>query len=77
MKLEPTKKLLPLPLRKNVRIRSFSGRYFPALWLNMEICNPLFSIRKRENTDQKNSKYGHFLHSVPFTEKRWILFLQA
>ena len=24
----------------------------------------LYSVQMRENTDQKNSKYGHFLHSV-------------
>ena len=34
---------------KSVCIRSFSGRYFPAFGLN---------------TDQKNSEYGDFLHSV-------------
>ena len=33
---------------KSVRIRSFSGPYFPAFGLN---------------TDQKNCKYGHFSHS--------------
>ena len=36
-------------LRESVRIRSFSGPY---------------SVRMRENTDQKNSEYGHFLHSA-------------
>ena len=35
---------------KSVRIRSFSGPYFPA-----------FGIR--ENTDQKNPEYGHFSRS--------------
>ena len=35
---------------KNIRIRRFSCRYFPAFVL-------------KENTDQKNSKYGHFLRS--------------
>ena len=33
---------------KSVRIWSFSGPYVPAFGLN---------------TDQKNSEYGHFLHS--------------
>ena len=33
---------------KSVRIRSYSGPY---------------SVRMRENTDQNNSKYGHFLRS--------------
>ena len=34
---------------KSVRIRSFSG---------------LYSVRMRENTDQKNFEYGHFSRSV-------------
>ena len=34
---------------KSVRIRSFTYPYFPAFGLN---------------TDQKNSEYGHFSHSV-------------
>ena len=34
---------------RGVRIRSFSGPYFPVF---------------RLNTDQKNSKYGHFSGSV-------------
>ena len=33
---------------KSVRIRSYSGPY---------------SVRMRENMDQNNSEYGHFLHS--------------
>ena len=33
---------------KSVRIRSYSGPY---------------SVRMRENADQNNSKYGHFLRS--------------
>ena len=36
---------------ESVRIRSFSGPYFPAFELK---------------TDQKNSKYGHFSRSDPF-----------
>ena len=44
---------------KSVRIRSFSGTYFPAFELNME----RYSVWMWENMDQKNSKYGHFLHS--------------
>ena len=35
----------------NVRIRSFSGLYFPA-------------VRMRKNMDQKKSEYGHFSCSV-------------
>ena len=34
---------------KNVCIQSYSGPYFPVFGLN---------------TDQNNSEYGHFLHSV-------------
>ena len=40
---------------KSVRYRCFSGLYFPAFGLNSP-----YSVRLRENTDQKNSKYGHF-----------------
>ena len=43
---------------KNVRIRSFSGPYFPAFELNIST----YSVRMRENKDQKNSEYGHFSH---------------
>ena len=46
---------------KSVRIRSFSGPYFPAFELNTE---RYYSVRMRENTDQKNSEYGHFLRSA-------------
>ena len=41
---------------KSVRIRSFAGPYFPVFGLNTE----RYSVRMRENTDQKNSEYGHF-----------------
>ena len=40
---------------KSFRIRSYSGPYFPAFGLNTERYAAL-----RENTDQKNSEYGHF-----------------
>ena len=49
---------------KIVRIRSISGRYFPAFRMNTDrysICP--YSVQIRENTDQKNSEYGHFLPS--------------
>ena len=42
---------------ESVRIRSFSGPYFPAFGLNTE------RYGMRENTDQKNSDYGHFSRS--------------
>ena len=38
---------------KSVRIRSFSGPY---------------SVRMRENADQKNSKYGHFSRSAAWAD---------
>ena len=37
-----------------VRIRSYSGPYFPAP----------YAVRMRENSDQNNSEYGHFLRNV-------------
>ena len=45
---------------KSVRIRSFSGHYFPAFGLNTE----RYSVWMRENKDQKNFEYGHFSRSV-------------
>ena len=51
---------------KNVRIQSYSGPHFPVFGLNTEILRiSPYSVRKRENTDQNNSEYGHFLRSVP------------
>ena len=41
---------------KCVRIRSYSGPYFPTFG-NTD------SVRVWENTDQSNSEYGHFLRS--------------
>ena len=38
---------------KSVRFRSFSSSY---------------SVRMRENTDQKNSEYGHFSRSAYYAE---------
>ena len=49
-------KLIHCP--KSVRIRSFSGPYFSALSISS------YSVRIRENKDQKNSEYGHFSRSV-------------
>ena len=52
---------------KSVRIRSFSGPCFPAFGLNTERYSveilriSPYSVRIRENTGHKNSKYGHFL----------------
>ena len=47
---------------KSVRIRSYSGPYFPAFGLN---------------TDQYNSEYGHFLRSSCYRIKfcpQWLIF---
>ena len=44
---------------KTVRIQNFSGSGFPAFGPNTEI----YFVNER-NEDQKNSEYGHFLHSV-------------
>ena len=49
---------------KNVRFRSFSSPYFPAFGLNTS--KSPYSGPMRDNADQKNSKYGHFLRSVFF-----------
>ena len=46
---------------KSVRILSYSGPHFVAFGLNRE----RYSARMRENADQNNSEYGHFLGSVP------------
>ena len=48
---------------KNVRIRSFSGPYFPAFGLNTARYTSPYAIQMRENTDQKNSEYRHFSRS--------------
>ena len=44
----------PSSMRKSVRIRSFSGPYFPAFGLNIR-------TKKYGKTDQKNSECGHLL----------------
>ena len=64
---------------KNVRIWSFSGSYFLLFSISP------YSVRMRENTDQKNSKYSYFSRSVheliyserslpskPMFEQRWM-----
>ena len=49
---------------KNVCIRSFSGPYFPTFGINTE----RYSVKMRENKDQNNSQYGHFLRSGTFSD---------
>ena len=58
---------------KNVRIRSYSGPYFPAFGMNTErYCISPYSVRMRENTGQNNSEYRHILlnesHSFSYYE---------
>ena len=50
---------------KRVRTRSYSGTYFfGTYFFDREIlCISPYSVRMRENADQNNSEYGHFLHS--------------
>ena len=45
---------------RSVRIRSFSGPHFPTFGLNTE----RYALTMRENTNQKNSEYGHFSRSA-------------
>ena len=40
---------------ESVRIWSFSGRYIQSI--------SRYPVQMQENAAQKNSKYGHFLHS--------------
>ena len=53
-----TKKLEGGTLRESACFRSYYGPYFPAL-----LCISPYSVRMRENTDQNNSEYRHFLRS--------------
>ena len=46
---------------ESVGIQSFCGPYFPVFGLNT------YSVRMRENMDQKNSEYGHFSRNVQET----------
>ena len=55
----PKKKIEPKYCVKSVRIRSFSGPYFPAFGLNI---SP-YSVRMRENTEQKTPNTDTF-HAV-------------
>ena len=57
---------------KSVHIRSFLIRIsrIRTEYGNL-LCNSPYSVRMRENADQRNSKYGHFSHSV-FLSEEWI-----
>ena len=51
---------------KSALIRSYSGQHFPAFGLNTERILRISPdlVRMRQNADQNNSEYGHFLRSV-------------
>ena len=49
---------------KSVHIRSYSSPYFPTRRLDT------YSVALRENTDQNNSDYGHFLRST-WRKQQW------
>ena len=53
---------------QSVRIRSYSGPYFPAFGQNTE--RYPYSVRMRENTNQNNSEYGHILRNDKFLTLR-------
>ena len=59
---------------KSVHIRNFSSPYFPAFGLNTEFQISQYLVRMLENTDQKNSKYGHFSGSDLFSQSlaEWL-----
>ena len=65
----------PVTIKKNyvksVPMRSFSGPYFPAFYLNMERYSVSLHIQSEcgKKTDKKNSKYGHFSCSDSCSEK--------
>ena len=60
---------------KIVRIRSFSGPYFPLFGLNtkryVSLISP-YSVRVLGNTDQKNSEHGDFSRSIFFFLSRFF-----
>ena len=54
----PLENTIAIHYVKTVRIRSYSGPYIPHLDWTRSI-SP-YSVRRRENTNQNNSEYGHF-----------------
>ena len=60
---------------KSVRIRSFSGPYFPAFRLNTKKIHSIspYSVQMWENTDQKNYEYGHFSRKMTILTLLWLL----
>ena len=61
---------------KSIYIRSFSGPYFPAFGLHTERYGVKYG-KMPENTDQKNSEYGHFLRSDKRNIFNWKLRLTS
>ena len=57
-------------LRKVSTFGVFLVRIFSHIWTEYGEIQSIsqYSARMRENTDQKNSKYGHFLRSVSLFE---------
>ena len=55
---------------KNVRIRSYSGPYFPAFGLNTERYGDIspYSVQMWGNTDQNNPEYRYTSRSDVFSE---------
>ena len=49
----------------------FFGQYFPIFGLNTDGESP-YSVRIQENTDQKNSVFGHFLLSSDYKQFKHI-----
>ena len=62
---------------KNVRIRSYSGRHFPAFGLREILFIFPYSVQMRENADQNNSEYEHLLRSVTIPELLVVIFQTA
>ena len=50
-------KILQLPLRKKCLYSELFWSTFSRIWTE-------YSVQMRQNVDQNNSEYGHFLHSV-------------
>ena len=62
--LDLTKPCWKLHCVKSVCIRSYSGTHFPAFGYEDKLRIFPYSVRMRENVDQNNYEYGHFLRSV-------------
>ena len=60
-----------MALHEKCPYSEFFWSVFSAIWTEYQEILPIYpySVRMRENTDQKNSKYGHFLRSVGVSAK--------